>query len=239
MYCRFLLKEGHISFDPTKGLERPKPKKNLPKILSPEEVQRLLEATHALSLQDRLRLQAMTELMYASGMRVTELVSLKVQQVLPALKEDGPSCLFIQGKRKKERMVPLTTPAIESLRKYMTIRKTYIAGKSDSPWLFPSISRQGHLTRQRLGQLIKHLALEACLDPQRVSPHVLRHAFATHLLQGGADLRAVQMLLGHEDISTTQIYTHVVVDHLQEMVAQKHPLSKKQKTPNDNRKRDA
>lgn len=233
IYCRFLLKEGYLTTDPTKNLERPKKEHILPKILSSTEIQHILMAASALPLADRLRLETMTEMMYASGMRVTELVSLKLQHIVPVLRPGAPLCLFIHGKRQKERMVPLTSAALESLKKYLTIRKVYLQGSNESPWLFPSLSCQGHLTRQRLGQLLKQLALDAGIDPARVSPHVLRHAFATHLLQGGADLRSVQMLLGHEDISTTQIYTHVVMDHLQDMVIQKHPLSKKRKPHND------
>jgi integrase/recombinase XerD len=232
VYSRFLLKEGHIRENPMKYLDAPRKTRSLPSLLSPQETQNLIQAAQALPEMDCVRLEAMTELIYGSGMRVTELVSLKLAQIRSALQEGAPACLYIQGKRGKERMVPLTPWAVERLKKYLKVRPVFLKGAKESPWLFPSTSAQGHLTRQRLGQLMKQLALEAGLDPCRVSPHVLRHAFATHLLQGGADLRSVQMLLGHEDISTTQIYTHVAINHLQELVADKHPLSKKGKHPN-------
>ncbi len=166
------------------------------------------------------RLTALLEILYATGLRVSELVGLR----WPPFGDDA-RFLVIRGKGDKERLVPLSEPARQAIEQYAGWRNDFIEGKT-SPWLFPSRGESGHLTRQRFGQLLKDLAVEAGIDHAKVSPHVLRHAFASHLLARGADLRAVQKMLGHADISTTQIYTHVLEARKQALVRQHHPLAK-------------
>ena len=163
------------------------------------------------------------ELLYATGLRVTELVGLP-----HAAARRDPRVLIVTGKGNKERMVPLNDPARAALAAYLAERRAFLPPRGASPWLFPSRrDPKRHLTRHRVGQLLKDLALEAGLDPAKVSPHVLRHAFASHLLDHGADLRSVQQMLGHADISTTQIYTHVLNERLQRLVTEHHPLAKR------------
>ena len=164
----------------------------------------------------------MVELLYGAGLRVSELVGLP----LAAARRD-PRFLIVRGKGGKERLVPLGEPARAALAAYLAVRAHFLAPRETSPWLFPSRGRDGHLTRRRCGQLLKALALSAGLDPARLSPHVLRHAFASHLVDHGADLRSVQEMLGHADIATTQIYTHVQSARLQRLVATHHPLARK------------
>ena len=220
-FFRFLFTEGRRQDDPTTSLDRPRQGRPLPKTLGEEEVERLLTAARARRGPDGLRLSLLVELLYATGLRVSELVSLP----RAAVRRD-PRVLIVQGKGGKERMIPLGDAARAALADYLSV-----AGRRDgsrtasSAWLFPSHGREGHLTRRRVGQLLKELALEAGLDPDKVSPHVLRHAFASHLLDHGADLRSVQKMLGHADISTTQIYTHVLSARLQSLVQEKHPLA--------------
>lgn len=227
-YCLFVQMDGLRSDNPAHRLRAPKAPKPLPKGLSREEVDRLL--THAASdgSPKGLRMMAMLEILYAAGLRVSELVSLKTAQTH---RRDG--CLMIKGKGGRERIVPLTKPALEAIEAWReardaTLPKTADASARAKPFLFPSGGKLGHLTRERFAQLLKDLARDAGLQPSKVSPHVLRHAFATHLLQGGADLRAVQTLLGHADISTTQIYTHVLDERLKELVETAHPLAQKE-----------
>lgn len=223
-FFRFLASEGIRSDDPAALLDAPKRGRALPKNLSEGEVDALLVAAH-LSREDpaeTARLVAMIETLYATGMRVSELVGLRH----PPFGDDA-RFLLIRGKGNKERLVPLGEVARAALMDYMqSWRQSFLAPKQLSPWLFPSRGESGHLTRQRFGQLLKQLAIEAGLDPARVSPHVLRHAFASHLLAHGADLRAVQKMLGHADIGTTQIYTHVLEARKQALVRQHHPLAK-------------
>ncbi len=167
------------------------------------------------------RLLALIELLYATGLRVSELVGLPLSAVA-----GDREVLIVRGKGGRERLVPLNGPAREAVAAYRGSRGRFLTGDKESPWLFPSSGRGGHLTRRRVGQLLKALAVEAGLDPARVSPHVLRHAFASHLLDHGADLRAVQKMLGHADISTTQIYTHVLDERLRRLVQERHPLAR-------------
>lgn len=221
-FFRFLYGEGIRGDDPASHLDGPRLPKPLPKYLSVEEVDLLLAAADADGTPEGLRLQALVELLYATGMRVTELVTLP----LNALSRDMP-VLIVRGKGSKERMVPLSEPAREAIDVYRTVRGDFLKGKADARYLFPSDSKEGHLTRQRVGQLLKALALNAGIDPAKLSPHVLRHAFATHLVSNGADLRAVQLMLGHADIATTQIYTHVLNERLRQLVEQVHPLAKR------------
>jgi len=229
---RFLAAEGVISEDPTTGFTGPRRERPLPKLLSVPEVEMLLdraaERIDGLTGRDRfraLRLKALLEVLYATGMRVSELVKLP-RSVL----EGDDRLLTIKGKGGRERIVPLNSAAREALSRYLDVGHDGEDGLSPmlrTRFLFPSRGAEGHLTRQRLAQELKELAAEAGLDPDRVSPHVLRHAFASHLLDRGADLRAVQQLLGHADISTTQIYTHVLEERLRQLVREHHPLAKR------------
>lgn len=222
-YYRFLVSEGLRDIDPAAVLDGPRLGRPLPKILSEAEVARLLDAAARLPGAEGLRLTALLELLYATGLRVSELVGLP----LAAFIRDGRA-LVVRGKGGKERLVPLSEPARDALAAYLPHRAGFqVRGREarQAGLLFPSRSSGGALTRQRFGQILKDLALAADIDPARVSPHVLRHAFATHLLDHGADLRAVQKMLGHADIATTQIYTHVAGERLRQTVERHHPLA--------------
>jgi integrase/recombinase XerD len=223
-FFRFLAAEGRRTDDPTSGIDAPRRGRTLPRVLSEADAAALVEAAVPEGA-DGARLSAMLELLYATGLRVSELVGLKVA----AIARDQTHA-SVRGKGGRERIVPLSGPARAALARYLPLRPVFMRpglAPSACPWLFPSrTARQGHLTRQRFGQLMKAAAVEAGLDPARVTPHVLRHAFATHLLAGGADLRVVQMLLGHADITTTQIYTHVEGSRLERLLATAHPLGR-------------
>ena len=221
-FYRFALAEGWRTDDPSRRLDAPKQGRPLPKSLSRDEIDRLLAAAAARDAAAGLRLVALVEMAYASGLRVSELLGLKVE----AVRRD-PAYLIVRGKGGKERLAPLNPAARAALKAWLTARDARRKPETpDSPWLFPSSGRSGHLTPRRFAQLLDEAAVTAGLDPARVSPHVLRHAFATHLLEGGADLRVVQTLLGHADIATTQIYTHVATDRLAQVVQQNHPLAR-------------
>jgi len=226
-FYRFVLGEGWRTDDPSRRVEAPKKGRALPKVLSREEMDRLIAAAAARDGGPNgaggLRLACMVELAYASGLRISELTGLS----LAALARD-PAYLIVRGKGGKERLAPLNDRARTAVKDYLAVRPSFL-GKGDkaNPWLFPSRGAGGRLTPRRFAQLLDEAAADAGIDPARVSPHVLRHAFATHLLEGGADLRVVQTLLGHADIATTQIYTHVAGDRLREVVETKHPLAKK------------
>ena len=225
-FYRFLCAEGRRSEDPASILDSPKQGRPLPKLLSESEVAALIAAARAGDKIEDTRMAAMLEVLYASGLRVSELVSLP----LSALARDD-RCLIVRGKGDKERMVPLNPPARQALGAYAGVRAQFLPRSGRSPYLF--VSRQaanGHMSRQRFAQLLKDLARKTGLDPVRVSPHVLRHAFATHLLDHGADLRSIQKMLGHADIATTQIYTHVVSSRLRRVVAEHHPLARQPAT---------
>ncbi len=216
----FLLGEGLRDDDPSTVIDAPAQGRPLPKVLSEDEVNRIIDAAHAEPGYEGLRLAALVETLYATGLRVSELVG------MPMAALDGDArLLLVRGKGGKERMVPLGEPAADAIAEYLEIRGQFLGRRERSRWLFPSRSRQGHLTRHRFAQLLKQLAIEAEIDPARVSPHVLRHAFASHLLANGADLRSVQAMLGHADISTTQIYTHVLTERLNALVRDHHPLA--------------
>jgi len=222
-FFRFLFSEGLRADNPCTTIESPRQRRPLPKILSEAEVERLLETVHARAAANpdlrNLRLAALIELLYATGLRVSELVSLPV-----AAAANDPRYLVVRGKGGRERLVPLGASARRAVEAY---REAGAAeGGGPAKWLFPSRGDTGHLTRIRLSQLLKELALEAGIDPAKVSPHVLRHAFASHLLAHGADLRAVQQMLGHADISTTEIYTHVLEERLKSLVNRAHPLAR-------------
>ncbi len=231
-FYRFLVSEARRADDPTASIDSPKQGRALPKVLSEEEVRGLIETAQRRGGPDGIRLVALLEILYATGLRVSELVGLP----LTAFSRDG-RYLVVMGKGGKERMVPLSDPARKAMEAYLPVRPAFLVKGREArqrDFLFPSrISEEGHLTRQRFAQLLKELAIHARIDPAKVSPHVLRHAFATHLLDHGADLRAVQKMLGHADIATTQIYTHVVSDRLKRIVTEHHPLA----TPPDEAER--
>jgi len=228
-FYRFLLEEGDRTDDPTARLRSPKGARALPKTLASEDVARLIEGVGETSDATALRDRALIELLYGGGFRVTELVSLP----LKAAPKPGQAHMIIIGKGGRERMVVLGEPALHALADYLGVRDNRRARGAQKreraqKWLFPSpTAKDGKLTRRRVAQILAQAARIAGLNPRRVSPHVLRHAFATHLVEGGADLRTVQTLLGHADISTTQIYTHVAEERLQQIVEKAHPLAKK------------
>ena len=220
-YYGFLVSEGRRADDPSATIDAPIAGRRLPRTLSEAEVERLLDAARAAPGPRGARLVALVETLYASGLRVSELVGLPMAAI------GGDSrMLLVRGKGDKERFVPVGDAAAEALAAYLAVRKRFLGGARASPWLFPSRGGAGHLTRHRFAQLLKELAADAGLDPAAVSPHVLRHAFASHLLANGADLRSVQTMLGHADISTTQIYTHVLAERLKALVAGHHPLAR-------------
>lgn len=218
-FYKFLVLEEICGDNPAADLARPKSQRPLPKLLSFEETERLIEAAYALpqtndkATANRLRAICLIEILYAAGLRVSELVG------LPRGALQGPM-LIVRGKGGRERMVPLSDKARAAIADWLP----HCA--QDAAFLFPASGKTGHLTRQRFTQILNDLAVRAGLSVARVSPHVVRHAFATHLVEGGADLRAVQQMLGHADISTTQIYTHVLDARKQQLVRDNHPLSK-------------
>ena len=233
---RFLYAEGRRPDDPAAILEGPKRGRTVPKVLSIAEVDRLLATARMvaekadLSAPDRLRavrLNCLIEVLYATGLRVSELVTLPA-----AAAERDARMLIVRGKGDKERMVPLNEAAKQAMRDYLALlakaNPQAVRPEARSKWLFPSFGESGHLTRQHFARDLKALATVAGLRADQVSPHVLRHAFASHLLHNGADLRVVQTLLGHADISTTQIYTHVLEERLKSLVRDLHPLGETQ-----------
>ena len=222
-FYRFVMGEGWRSDDPSRRVDAPKQGRPLPKILSSDEIEAIIAAASARDGAQGLRVRCMIELLYAGGLRISELLALPAA----ALARD-PAYLIVRGKGGKERLAPLNDAARAAAAAYLPIRRRFVPkGVKDSPWLFPSRGAGGRLTARRFSQLLGEAAAAAGVDPAKVSPHVLRHAFATHLLEGGADLRTVQTLLGHVDIATTQIYTHVAQDRLRDVVETKHPLAKK------------
>jgi integrase/recombinase XerD len=225
-FFRFLLAERLREDDPASTLDSPRLGRSLPKVLSRVEVDRLIEAAQAKGGDDGGRMKTLLEILYGTGLRVSELVTLPL-----AAAERDPTMLMVRGKGDKDRLVPLSDPARAAIAKWLHVRQATLAEDETSRYLFPSRGRTGHLTRQRFAQLLKESALAAGIDPARVSPHVLRHAFASHLLEAGADLRSVQLMLGHADIATTQIYTHVLPEKLRSLVEDKHPLARRRRRP--------
>jgi integrase/recombinase XerD len=222
-FHRFIQDEGVREDDPSATVEAPKRTRPLPKVIGEQHMKKLIDAVSALTGPEGARLACIVELLYASGLRISELVTMPL-----AATTGERRMLLVRGKGGKERLVPLGDPARISLKAYLGLRSEFLpAANKDRAerFLFPSRGAEGHLTRRRVGQLLKELALRAGLDPAKLSPHVLRHAFASHLVAHGADLRSVQQLLGHADISTTQIYTHVQEERLRTLVAEKHPLA--------------
>ena len=224
---RFAFEEGLRADNPAIQISGPGRDRRLPKTLSIEEVDRLLDAAtrHGRTRDDHLRNTCLMQLLYATGMRVSELVSLPL-----AAARGDPRMLLIRGKGGRERMVPLSPPAREALRLWLLHREVgeteaRLSGKPASPWLFASRGKAGHLTRHAFYNIIKEIAVAGGVSPAKVTPHTLRHAFATHLLANGADLRAIQTFLGHASVATTEIYTHVLEARLRELVLEHHPLA--------------
>lgn len=225
---RFAFEEKMRTDNPAIRIRGPGKARRLPQTLSEEDVTRLLEAaaSHGRSPDERVRNFCLMSLLYATGMRVSELVTLPLSSA-----RGDPAMLLIRGKGGKERLVPLSPPARKALENWLLLRDREDAlrrfsGLAESPFLFPSSSKGGHLTRHRFYGLVKEICLAAGVSPVHVTPHSLRHAFATHLLANGADLRVIQTLLGHADVATTEIYTHVLQSHLQTLVEEHHPLAK-------------
>jgi integrase/recombinase XerD len=232
-FFSFLYSEGLRRDDPTSTIESPRPGRALPKVLSRKDIETLIAAARVDTRAGKgkggrersaeaVRLVCILELFYASGLRVSELAGLPL---FAAKNREG--FLLVRGKGQKERLAPLNAAARAAIGDYLKMRDDFLPrGDNDSKYLFPSRGSEGHLTRRRLHQMLKELALRANIDPDKLSPHVLRHAFATHLVEGGADLRSVQTMLGHADIATTQIYTHVASERLREVVHAAHPLAR-------------
>jgi integrase/recombinase XerD len=225
-FHQFLVSERIRPDDPTRIIEGPKPTRHLPRTLSIEAVDDLIKAAESLAKDgkiDGLRTRCLIEVLYATGLRVSELVSLPVQSAI-----GDPRVLIVRGKGGRERMVPLGASARAAIIDYLCVRPVFLTQARRvlaEKFLFPSDGIEGHLTRQRFGQILKEIACIAGIDPKSLSPHSLRHAFASHLLERGADLRSVQQMLGHADISTTQIYTHVLEARLKALVDNHHPLA--------------
>ena len=220
-FFQFLYAEHCRDDDPSAGIDAPKTGRALPKYLSESEVNKLLASAHSQEGATGTRITALVELLYATGLRVSELVGLP----MAAISRDGQT-VIVRGKGSKERMVPLSDPARDAIATYLELRPAFLIKDAPSNYLFPSKAKEGHLTRAGFTMLLKDLAAVAGIEPKRVSPHVLRHSFASHMLAHGVDLRTLQQLLGHADISTTQIYTHVLEERLKTLVTRSHPLAK-------------
>jgi len=221
----FLYTEDIRKDDPTSAIDAPKRARPLPKVLTRDDVDALIGAAREQEGPDGVRLLCIVEMLYAAGLRVSELAGLPLASVRG---RDG--FIIVRGKGRKERLAPLNPSAREAIKAYLDVRDAFLPKDGQSKFLFPSRAAEGSLTRRRVHQMLKELALKANIDPEKLSPHVLRHAFATHLVEGGADLRSVQTLLGHADIATTQIYTHVASDRLTSVMEAAHPLSRRRRT---------
>ncbi|AAL03029.1 site-specific tyrosine recombinase XerD [Rickettsia conorii] len=228
-YYEFLISENHTAFNPVLNVDLPKYQNKLPEILSIAQIKSLLEHCSQDNSPEGIRLNAMIHLLYASGLRVSELVSLKLADILTNKTSKGEvrKIFSVLGKGNKERVIVINEQAVISIAKYLTIRGVFVnkAKPRNLIYLFPSSALAGYMTRQNFAILLKSAALYAGLNPEYISPHILRHSFASHLLEGGADLRVIQELLGHADISTTQIYTHLQTNHLKKALL-RHPLNK-------------
>jgi len=218
-FYRFLQSDEQRLDNPCQNIDSPKTRRALPRVLSEEEVTQLISVSQASTTPGGLRIACIVELLYSTGLRISELAGLKLNNL-----DGSQQVLRVLGKGGKERMVPVGEPATLALKTYLNIRQNFVPNNENTDWLFPSRGASGHLTRRRIAQILKELAVSANIEASKVSPHVLRHAFASHLLANGADLRSVQLLLGHADISTTEIYTHVLQSRLNSFVAEHHPL---------------
>ena len=226
-FCRFAWSEGLRDDDPAASVAGPKRARKLPEVLSEDEITRLLAAAAKPEkpTERSLRLRCQVELLYAAGLRVSELVTLPVAPF-----RGGPEVILVRGKGGHERMVPLSSPARAAVAEWLQMRDSKEdagreSGLPSSPWLFPSRGETGHISRIAIYQTLKQLGVRAGIDPARITPHAIRHGFATHLLANGADLRSIQMLLGHADISTTEIYTAILDERLKKLVLENHPLA--------------
>lgn len=220
-FYRFLVQDALRVDDPSQALDSPRLSRPLPKVLTVQDVSALLQQARIATDHKSVRMACLLEVIYASGLRVSELLTLPH----PPLGSD-PRFLQVRGKGGRDRLAPMSQEALQALSRYLDVRPRFLVQGRPSPWLFPSRGAEGHLTRQAFGIALKNLAMDAGIDRARVSPHVLRHAFASHLLAGGADLRSLQKMLGHADISTTQIYTHVQESRLAALVESSHPLAR-------------
>ena len=219
-FYKYLYTEKIRADNPTDALDSPRTGRSLPKYLSEEEINRLFDAVSNIKPEKAVRMKALLEILYASGLRVSELVS------LPASTANvRENFLIVRGKGSKDRMVPLTDAAKQALRDWIPEREKTLPKGRESRWLFPSRSKTGHLTREGFFEELKTLAVAAGIPAARVSPHVIRHSFASHLIAHDADLRTVQQMLGHANIATTQIYTHILDDRLKNTVEKNHPLA--------------
>ncbi len=217
-FYRFLYSDGLIKNNPAKDIESPKKHQNIPKVLTIRQIEDIINTLKSDNCLKSIRLLALIEIMYSTGIRVEELMSIS----LNAINYENQS-IFIKGKGGKERVVPFGINALKAIKKYIGIRELFIKNKNNSSFMFPSIGKQGYLTARRFSQLLKEVSIKAELSDLSISPHILRHSFATHMLSGGADLRVLQEILGHADISTVQIYTHIV-DDKKKMALSFHPL---------------
>jgi integrase/recombinase XerD len=223
-FHRFLVSDGVRTDDPSAAIEGPKRTRPLPKTIAEPDIDTLLGAAQAKQGPEGMRLWCLVELLYASGLRVSELVTLPLSAISPPRRT-----ILVKGKGGKERLVPLHDQAIAAIEAYLKVRPAFLKPEEKSPWAFPSRGVSGHLTRRRVGQLLEDLGIRSGATVRNLSPHKFRHAFASHLLAHGADLRSVQTLLGHADIATTQIYTHVDEARLKTLVNEKHPLAARRK----------
>lgn len=222
-FFKFLFSEKEIKENPSLNISAPKADKSLPKFLTVSEMQEVIKFSKSRDEFSSKRMSVMLELMYACGLRVSELVSLPETSINFDKKQ-----ILVKGKGSKERIIPVASSALKTVLEYFTYRDKFIKKNTKSQWLFPSVSSiSGHITRDAFFKSIKKIAILVGISPSRVSPHVLRHSFATHLLNNDADLRSVQKMLGHEDISTTEIYTHITSEKLMQVVRTKHPLEAK------------
>ena len=230
-WFKFLISEKLRKDNPVLLTPAPKRARGLPNVLSKNEVQRLVNLARDDGTRDGVRLCALMELIYASGLRVSELVTLTMDHLQRNPKTPGEIAPYfmVRGKGEKDRIVPLHNAAVQALKRYLELRGSFIGEKETSKWLFPERVKLGRLSRQKFARQLKILCADAGIDPERCSPHTLRHSFATHLLEGGADLRVIQELLGHADIGTTQIYTHVASSRLEKTVSDHHPMNHRKK----------
>lgn len=219
-FYRFLYSDGLIKNNPAKDIESPKKHRHIPNVLTIRQIEDIINTVKSDNCIKSIRLLALIEIMYSTGIRVEELMSIS----LNAINYENQS-IFIRGKGGKERIVPFGINALKAIKKYIGIRELFIKNKNNSSFMFPSIGKQGYLTARRFSQLLKEVSIKAELSHLSISPHILRHSFATHMLSGGADLRVLQEILGHADISTVQIYTHIV-DDKKKIALSFHPLEK-------------